>query len=78
MILILCPKCALFLGVRLEAHRETAASCHSSRKPLDYGYLIRAGLPSGLIARLMEWGKRSTDILSDLGEKLDDPSFVKA
>jgi hypothetical protein len=51
MILIVCPKCGLFLGVRLEHDRETFASCRFCRKPLDYRYLIGAGLPSGFIAR---------------------------
>jgi hypothetical protein len=78
MILILCPECAFALGVRLNAHRESAASCRACRTPLDYGYLIRSGLPSGLIARLMEWGARSTDILTDHGTGLDDPQFVIA
>jgi len=78
MILIVCPKCGLFLAFRLEADRRTAATCRSCRKPLDPGDLIRAGLPSGLIARLMEWGKRSSEILTDLGAGLDDPQFIKA
>lgn len=78
MILIPCPKCNLTLGVRLEPHPEAAAVCRSCRQQIDYGHLIRAGLPSGLIARLMEWGSRSSEIIVGLGDELDDPSFATA
>lgn len=77
MILILCPKCGLFLGVRLHDDHGTAAWCRSCGKPLDSRYLIRAGLPSDLIARSMEWGKRSTEIITGVGAGLDDAEFVK-
>jgi hypothetical protein len=78
MILILCPKCDRCLGVRLDPDDETAAWCRSCRKPLNYEYLIRNGLPSGLIARLMEWAKKSTDLITGLGAGLDDAQFVNA
>ena len=78
MILILCPKCGLFVGVRLRDEDGRAASCRSCGGSLDYGYLIRAGLPPALIIRLKGWSKRSSDLLSNLGAPLDDQQFVCA
>jgi hypothetical protein len=45
MIDIRCPDCARPLGLRLDRGETSAACCLDCGNSIDYGYLIRSGIP---------------------------------
>jgi hypothetical protein len=78
-----CPECAHPLGLRLHPAEGNTVWCRSCRSSVDYGHLIRSGIPSGLIVKLMEWAEQCPRITGvgyrgDYGPGLSDEHYVHA
>lgn len=78
-----CASCREPLRLALFPSEGAAAWCQSCTQPADYGDLVRSGIPSGLIVRLMEWEREfprltGIGVGGDYGPGLDDPSYARA